>query len=240
MKFFKHFTDARSGTSMRAIRRELGMAGIGQWWSLVEACAEKLEKRGDEEYTAAHCEFRFDVGVVAEILGTKPGRVQDILGTFQEHSLLSFSTDEFIIRISMPKLLESLDRDSRRARHERGRSAPKNKKEEKEKEEELAFSSSRSAEGVFGEPTATVAGEAIDFVKEAEWCFMACRRFQAYQGVDARLWLGEWRWSYLHEIGGLKFVRELKQNAFELRRLADLIRTTVQVMDDRQRAQGAS
>lgn len=136
MKFFKHFVDAHRGKSIRQIRRSLGMAGIGMYWNLVEACAEKLEKRCDEEFTEEHCCFEFDLNYVAYILGSKPGRVEYILSTFQEANQLLFSTDNFIIRIEMPKLLESLDRDTKRARHGRGQAAPKIKIKIEDKDKE--------------------------------------------------------------------------------------------------------
>lgn len=137
MKFFKHFVDAQRGKALRGVRRSLGMAGIGMYWSLVEICAEKLDKKADEEFTKEHCVFEFDLGVLSECLGVKPARVQVILNSFSEHSLLRASSDNFIIKIEMPKLLESLDRDAKRARTERATAAPKIKSKKEDQEQDL-------------------------------------------------------------------------------------------------------
>ncbi len=136
MQFFKHFTDSNSGKSLRQVRRKLGMAGIGQYWALVEICAKKLRKKESEEFTEAHCVFEFDVIVVADNLGTKPGYLGNILGTFQDYSLIKFNIVDFIVRIEMPKLLEYLDRDAKRPRKPRAKSALKIKNKDKDKEED--------------------------------------------------------------------------------------------------------
>jgi len=112
------------------------MAGIGQYWTLVEMCAEKLEKGGETEFRAEHCVFSFERGHLANELGIKSKRSENILGTFQEHSLIQLECSENVITIKMPKLLEILDRDSRRARHDRATTAPKRKKKKKIKDKE--------------------------------------------------------------------------------------------------------
>lgn len=136
MKFFKHFTDAHSGETLMEIRRKLGMAGVGQWWTLIEVCAQKLEKRTDEEFTKDHCVFQFDRTHLGFILGTKPKQLGIILGTFQEHSDIVAKQNGNIVIIEMPKLLECLDRDYQRARQPRATDAPKKKIEIKKKKEE--------------------------------------------------------------------------------------------------------
>lgn len=137
MKFFKHFTDAHRGKSLKPIRRKFGMAGIGMWWTLVELCAEKLDKDESESFTEAHCAFEFDRFHLASELGTKQVRLENILGSFSDHSLIESESSGNIIRIKMPKLLECLDRDSRRARTERGQAAPKIKNKIKNKSDHL-------------------------------------------------------------------------------------------------------
>jgi len=128
MKFFKHFCDAHRGKSLRGIRRKLGVAGIGMYWIIVELCGEKLEKEESELFDESHCVFEFDLKHFCNELGIKPKRLENILRTFSEHSLFVPECSEDIVKIKMPKLLESLDRDSRRARQERGPDAPKIKK----------------------------------------------------------------------------------------------------------------
>lgn len=128
MKFFKHFADSHRGKSLKKVRRELGVTGIGMWWILVELCAEKLDKERDEEFTKAHCVFEFECGYLCQELGTNRRGIGQVLGTFAEHSLISSDISDNVCRIEMPKLLECLDRDSARARPERGHGAPKIKK----------------------------------------------------------------------------------------------------------------
>lgn len=141
MKFIKHFTDAHRGKSLLAVRRELGMAGIGMYWTLVELCGEKLEKLATEEYSEAHCHFEFEVGYFCQKLGTRPTYVRKILDIFQTSGLLLAESSEYEIKISMPKLLESLDRDSKRARQERAGAAPKRKRKNKREEKEYIHAS---------------------------------------------------------------------------------------------------
>lgn len=185
MKFFKHFTDAQRGKSLRGVRRSLGMAGIGMYWNLVEACAEKMEKAADEEYSSEHCNFEFELGLLSECLGVKSGRVQVILNSFSEHSLLHYSTDNFIIKIEMPKLLESLDRDTKRARTERVPSAPKKKrkKEEKEIEEE--------EEGKVSTPSVLISSDELGPVPELASELLSPTLAFVEQSLQ-RTWLAYW------------------------------------------------
>lgn len=138
MKFFKHFVDSHRGKSLLRVRRELGMAGVGMYWTLVELCAEKLEKMKHEEFSEEHCVFEFDVDLIVQQLGTKRVRVGQVLARFQEAELLAAESSEYLIRIKMPKLLESLDRDSKRARAERAMAAPKIKIKIKKKIKSIA------------------------------------------------------------------------------------------------------
>lgn len=131
MKFFKHFTDAHEGTTITTLFERLGHMGPSCYWTLVELCAKKLEKEEDEEYTEAHCHFRFHESVLRKKLRISSKNLQKFLGICSELSQVfsTFSAD--IIEIEFPKLLESLDRDARRARPERGQAAPKRKNKRK-------------------------------------------------------------------------------------------------------------
>lgn len=131
MKFFKHFTDSHRGRSMQAILDELGHDGHSSWWILVEMCAEKLHKKEDEEYTAEHCRFVFNERFLRSSLRLGRAKVERILNQFSTMALLSFEITGNEIRIHMPKLLECMDRDAKRARPERGPSAPKRKSKRK-------------------------------------------------------------------------------------------------------------
>lgn len=146
MKFFKHFTDAHRGRSVQAILDDLGHEGHSCFWILVEMCAEKLEKRRDEEYTAEHCKFTFSSRLVRANLRLRSTKVQLLLNSYSVLGLLRFKLDENEIEIEMPKLLESIDRDTNRARPARGQSAagPRQEKEKEKEEEGRAAKSERS------------------------------------------------------------------------------------------------
>jgi len=137
MKFFKHFTDSHRGQSLRILKNQFGFEGIGRYWTLVELCAEKLEKLPEEEFSEAHCHFEFEKSYVMGALGypnlTLCRRYLDAIATL---GLCSIDENETLYRCSMPKLLESLDRDTRRARKVRGPSAPKIKNKDKEEDKD--------------------------------------------------------------------------------------------------------
>lgn len=135
MKFFKHFTDAHRGTSVQSLINRLGMEGLARYWILVELCAEKLNKDPNEEFTEEHCVFRFDERYLRDTLRTHQlSRLSMFLRCLADVGLMSFSCEENVCVISMPKLLECLDRDTKRARTKRAVSAPKKEKEDKDKE----------------------------------------------------------------------------------------------------------
>lgn len=137
MKFFKHFTDSHRGRSMQAVLGELGHSGHSVWWLLVELCAEKLTKHVDEEYTEAHCHFVFNERFLRDNLRLSGAKVVAFLSQYSTLALLSFKITGPEIHIHMPKLLESLDRDTKRARHLRVTPAPKRKRKREEKDKEL-------------------------------------------------------------------------------------------------------
>jgi hypothetical protein len=121
---------------MQSLLDVLGHEGHSCWWILVELCAEKLEKDKSEEYTEAHCRFVFNERFLRSNLRIGRAKVRAILNQCQTLALLSFQISENEIQIDMPKLLECLDRDSKRARTERAPTAPKKKRKIKKKEEE--------------------------------------------------------------------------------------------------------
>lgn len=149
MKFFKHFTDANRGQSLQILRQKHGMAAIGRWWTLVEICAEKMEKSKEDEYTEAHCHFSFARPYLASSLGyANLKQASSYLEALAELGLCSVQDDADVVVISMPKLLESLDRDTKRARKLRVVSAPKRKRKNKEKEEDKDIPKSKISASV--------------------------------------------------------------------------------------------
>lgn len=138
MKFFKHFTDSHEGSTLTSLFKQMGHMGPSCYWTLVEICAEKLEKEESEEYTEAHCHFRFHESILRKKLRVSSKNLQKFLRICSELSVVFSTFSQDIVEIEMPKLLECLDRDARRARPERGPSAPKRKSKRKNKEADIA------------------------------------------------------------------------------------------------------
>lgn len=138
MKFFKHFTDAHRGSSLKILHKKCGMAGIGRYWTLVELCAEKMEKERSEEYNESHTNFQFEKSYLASSLGyANLKQASSYLQALAELGLCSVSDTGELWSCSMPKLLECIDRDSKRARPGRASDAPKKKNKKKNKKEEV-------------------------------------------------------------------------------------------------------
>lgn len=131
MKFFKHFTDSHRGQTMTALFKKMKHKGPCCYWILVEMCAEKLEKEEHEVYTEAHCKFRFDESVLRKNLHLSGTNLRKFLHICGDISALFSTFAGEIVEIEFPKILECLDRDSRRARTERGPSAPKRERKRK-------------------------------------------------------------------------------------------------------------
>jgi len=139
LKFFKHFTDSHRGKSMLAVKRKLGTKGIGAYWILVELCAEKLDKGAAELFDESHCSFEFDTEYLRDTLQTHQLKnLEMYLRCYGDVGLMSHQSIDDVTTIYMPKLLECLDRDSKRARTQRDHSAPKIKSKRKRKIEEGA------------------------------------------------------------------------------------------------------
>lgn len=136
MKFFKHFCDAHRGQSLKKVRRNLGVSGIGMFWIVVEICAEKMEKLPEEEFNEAHCHFEFERHYFCHELGIKPKRLENVLRTFLECSLFVPECSDNIIKIYFPKLLDSLDRNTYRARRATVAKPPKIKSIDKEEDKD--------------------------------------------------------------------------------------------------------
>lgn len=147
MKFFKHFVDAHDGHTLTTLFQELGHMGPSCYWTLVELCAEKLDKKEEEEFSVAHCNFRFHERVLRTKLRVSSRNLRKFLGICSELSQVFSTFSGNQIEIEFPKLLESLDRDSKRARAVRGQSAPKIKKKIKINTTDFANLNWRDAAG---------------------------------------------------------------------------------------------
>lgn len=136
MKFFKHFVDAHRGTLMSTLMDEMEHRGVACYWILVEMCAEKLEKGDEELFTDEHCYFRFPEKKVRQNLRVSAANLARFLDICAANVALSWELVGNVLEIRMPKLLECMDRDSKRARQARAMPAPKKKRKIEEKEED--------------------------------------------------------------------------------------------------------
>lgn len=115
MIYFKHYTDANKGTSMQGLLNEFGHTGLC-YWVLVEMCAEKLTYDHGNGLTELDCQFRFSERIVRQNLRISRTNLQHFLDKCSEFSLLTWELVGNELRIEMPKLLECLDSDQKRAR----------------------------------------------------------------------------------------------------------------------------
>jgi hypothetical protein len=145
MKFFKHFTDSHRGQTMAILFDRMEHVGPSCYWTLVEMCAEKLEKGDEELFTDAHCKFRFHERVLRKNLRISRKNLRKFLGICAEISQVFSTFSGEIVEIEFPKLLECLDRDAKRARTDRGLAAPKIKNKIKNKEIDVAYLNWRDA-----------------------------------------------------------------------------------------------
>jgi len=120
---------------------ELGHTGLC-FFLLQEMCTEKLDGSGANlEESAAT--FQFHDRIVRQNLRISPVNLRRLLGACAANGLLSFQFTGNTLEIKMPILLNLLDRDQKKARSERGRSAEKarldkerDKERDKDKERE--------------------------------------------------------------------------------------------------------
>jgi hypothetical protein len=134
MEYFKHFTNANENTVIIEAMNRFGHLGYAAWFILLEMCAEKMTKNQNETYTNVHIKFSFSERLVRQKLRISRTKVEEILNFFQTFSLLSWERVDNELKIELPKLLESLDRDQRRARQARDNAAPRARLEYKNKE----------------------------------------------------------------------------------------------------------
>ncbi|RYD27406.1 MAG: hypothetical protein EOP89_04830 [Lysobacteraceae bacterium] len=136
MKFFKHYCDARNGTTMNSIFEADGHRGVSCYWMLVELCAGLMNKDRDEEWTEDHCKFQIHDRELRSNLRVTRATLASILRLYGTKTALRSQLIGSVWHIEFPKLLEILNRDAKRTRPGRATDAPKKKKENQEEERE--------------------------------------------------------------------------------------------------------
>ena len=137
MKFVKHYTDAGDGQWANLLMDEFGPQGYAWYWLLVELCAAKYNP---SESTKNELEFTFHLRIVRRQLRATSGTLLGFLNFCQANLQLSWKMADDsskLIEISMPKLLEYADKDTKYNRKRVVKVSPNSRlEEEKEKEEE--------------------------------------------------------------------------------------------------------
>lgn len=108
LPWFKHFNNSDSSLSIQKLMDEHGVAGYAYYYLFTELCHSKGIAQNDI-YTLSSRE----VGLKLRI---KSGRVQVILKSFLESSLIQEYSGEVIIKIKFPKLRELQDKHSKYSR----------------------------------------------------------------------------------------------------------------------------
>lgn len=115
---------------MNLLFDQMGHMGPNCYWNLLEVCAEKMQKSDSDRYTEAHCKFRFHERVLRQELRISRKNLQKFLRICSELSQIFSSFSGEIVEIDFPKILECLDRDSKRARAGSADTEPRRKKKE--------------------------------------------------------------------------------------------------------------
>lgn len=134
MKFFKHFADNHRGQTIQALFQEFGHEGPCCYYFLMEMCCEKLEYIDGKVLE----KFRFSEQIVRRNLHISRTKLEKFLTFCQTFGVLLWKKDDNFIEIEMPILLNLLDRDMKKPRIVRAKSAQKPRLElELEREQEL-------------------------------------------------------------------------------------------------------
>lgn len=124
MKWFKHFTDNHRGRSVQFLLDELGYFGPFFKDTLLEMCAEKLDRKADRELTEDDCKFVFHRRVVESATRAKRTSVSRALDAGAKCNFWSYKADGDFFEISAPILLDLLEYDQKKSRQRRAPIVP--------------------------------------------------------------------------------------------------------------------
>jgi len=136
MKWFKHQTSALKDEKIQALIFDEGMQGYGIYFAILEFVGEKIKSKNDNPEFV--CRWAF----VESLCRVRPTTVRRVLRRCAALALLTDNSDEFEMRVSVPKMKESIDDYTRKVRTRAGQS-PENvhlegEGEENKKEKESA------------------------------------------------------------------------------------------------------
>lgn len=122
------------GRSINALMDELGHTGLC-FFLLQEMCAKKLEK-DDQGLTEADCSFGFHTRTVRQNLRISAVNLRRLLDICAANGLLSFEFSGNQVNISMPILLNLLEKNTKKARSTRSTNS-KNSPLDKDKDKDI-------------------------------------------------------------------------------------------------------
>lgn len=131
MKWFKHYSSAKTSNAITEIFAQFGFEGYGRYWFLLELMCEKFDGEQDQKFVFKTKDLRDMMGFY------HTNALSMYLQCLANVGLMSFECDKNVTRIYSDILLRLKGRDFKKARSDRAQTAPKNKdKRIKNKEKE--------------------------------------------------------------------------------------------------------
>jgi hypothetical protein len=125
MRWYKHFADNHRGHRVQYLLDQLSYFGPFFYYTLYEICAEKLNRESDAELTENSCVFILHRRVIESATRARPSRIESALNAGQSCDLWTYKKVGDYFEISIPILLNLLDRDAKKPRSKRDHVAPK-------------------------------------------------------------------------------------------------------------------
>lgn len=106
MKWFKHFTDARTNEKMKALDAEFGLVGIARYWLILELIASKMDETD-------RCHYEQSEEQWCRYLVVRRPLLRRYLVVIQLLFSINVITNQQQIRIEIPNLLKYRDNFTR-------------------------------------------------------------------------------------------------------------------------------
>jgi len=103
MKWFKHYSDASQGESLKLVMDEFGHMGLSCYWLLLEDCARTWRDPDTPP------KFKKSLRTLREVLRIRSTSVQLLLNFYQTVNLLEFKDCGKFFEIYIPKMAEIKD-----------------------------------------------------------------------------------------------------------------------------------
>jgi len=134
MRWFKHFTNARRDPVLLFIKHEMGFAGVGMYWALVEAISEQYKANGNPEIETDFSSWRDLTGIPPQSLRRLVETMAKVYEKLGKSSKFSWSLVEKSMKIRFEKVKDIRDN------HTTNLQATCKQEEEVEKEERKEIS----------------------------------------------------------------------------------------------------